>query len=78
MYSIAMKLDLKKLRAAAGLSQYKLAAHLKLPQSAVSRLERQDDWKLSTLVAYVKALGGRITVTVEDTAIELTEQEDQD
>lgn len=34
-------------------------------QSGVARIERQDDWRLSTLDAYVGSLGGRLRLVVE-------------
>ena len=33
---------------------------MNIPQSAVSRMERQKDYRLSTLQRYVAALGGRL------------------
>ncbi len=53
---------LKALRERRGASQRELAAKLKVNQSVVSRLERQDDAKLSTIQAYVEAFGGSVMV----------------
>jgi transcriptional regulator with XRE-family HTH domain len=58
-------LDLVSLRRAAGLSQTAAAARMGIPQTAVSRLERQSDWKVSTLVAYLEALGADTRLVVE-------------
>lgn len=48
-------IDLKKYRQDAGLTQVQMARKLKTTQSGISRLERQDDIKLSTLQGYLKA-----------------------
>ena len=42
------------------ITQEELAAALGVRQPSVSRLEHGDDAKLSTLRAYVEALGGRL------------------
>ncbi|MBW4964285.1 helix-turn-helix transcriptional regulator, partial [Sulfitobacter sp. CW3] len=49
---------LRELRNALGVTQEKLAKSLDVAQENVSRLEDRNDPKLSTLAAYVKALGG--------------------
>jgi predicted transcriptional regulator len=43
-------------------TQVAVAEQMKIPQSAVSRIERQRDFRLSTLQRYVAALGGRLEV----------------
>jgi transcriptional regulator with XRE-family HTH domain len=65
--------DLRKLRIAAGLSQVQVANRMRTTQTAVSRLERQEDWLVSTLVSYLEALGAdaRLFVTVGDEEIEV-------
>lgn len=43
-------------------TQVAVAEQMNIPQSAVSRIERQRDFRLSTLQRYVAALGGRLEV----------------
>lgn len=50
-------IDLAALRRAAGVSQEQLAERLGLRQGQISRTERQADLLLSTLIAYLRALG---------------------
>ena len=50
------------LRTARRLTQVGVAEEMNIPQSAVSRMERQKDYRLSTLQRYVTALGGRLEV----------------
>ena len=52
-----MVIDLAAIRRAAGVSQEQLAERLGLRQGQISRTERQADLLLSTLVAYLRALG---------------------
>lgn len=53
---------LRQVREQAELSQSELAAKLGVTQSAVAKIERRDDVLLSTLIAYVKAAGGRYEI----------------
>ncbi len=53
------KCDLAALRRRAGLTQKQVAARIGMSQSDLSKLERREDVRLSTLRAYAKALGGR-------------------
>ncbi|MGH7950135.1 MAG: helix-turn-helix domain-containing protein [Candidatus Binataceae bacterium] len=55
-------LDLRELRKALGRSQEEIAGAMRKAQSEVSRLERRDDWYLSTLREYVHALGGELEI----------------
>jgi len=62
----AIVTSLAALRRAAGLNQTELAERWGHTQSFVSRVERDPAGvEMATLVGYVKALGGRLTVTVE-------------
>ncbi len=54
------EMDLRELRLAAGLTQEQVAAALKAAQSEISRIEKRDDCRLSTLRSYVRALGGEL------------------
>jgi len=53
------------IRRAAGLTQTDLAANLGVGQAQVSKIERQTDMLLSTLAAYLDALGVRSQLVVE-------------
>ena len=62
----AIVTSLAELRRAVGLNQTELGERWGHTQSFVSRVERDvAGVKMATLVGYVKALGGRLTLTVE-------------
>lgn len=54
---------LGELRRARGLTQQEVAARLDMTQPEVSKLEQRQDVRVSTLNAYVGALGGRLVVS---------------
>ncbi|MCP5420187.1 MAG: XRE family transcriptional regulator [Gammaproteobacteria bacterium] len=56
---------LHDLRQQAGLTQAAVSKAMKMPQSNVSRLERNSDMLISTLRIYVEAMGGKLNLTVE-------------
>jgi predicted XRE-type DNA-binding protein len=58
-------LTLQELRKAAGLTQAEISKNLEMPQSNVSRLERESDMLLSTLRNYIDAMGGSLVITVK-------------
>lgn len=58
-------MDLSEIRRLAGVTQVQLAAALDTSQGQISRIERQSDLLLSTLSAYLTALGVSATLTVE-------------
>jgi transcriptional regulator with XRE-family HTH domain len=67
-------MNLAQLRKAANLTQVQMAAKLKAVQSRRSQIEKPGaDHRLSTLRAYVKALGGEVTVraTIKGKSVEL-------
>ena len=70
-------IDLAEIRRAAGRTQVELATALGTSQGQISRIERQSDLLLSTLSAYLTALGvhASLVVTVGGTTVayELTE-----
>lgn len=70
-----LEMDLRALREAAGLTQEELARRVEMTQSQLSKLERRDDHRISTLRRYVAALGGRLEVVavVEGKRIRLSE-----
>jgi transcriptional regulator with XRE-family HTH domain len=65
-------LDLSSIRGVAGMTQVQLAAALNTSQGQISRIERQSDMLLSTLRAYLTALGAsaRLTITVKGQTVE--------
>ena len=56
---------LAEARVRAGLTQTEVAQRLGISQSDVSKLERRDDLRLSTLARYARALGGRLHVGLQ-------------
>jgi DNA-binding Xre family transcriptional regulator len=58
------RFSLKTLRAALGLTQVELAERSGMAQGDVSRLEAQEDARLSTLARHAEALGGTLEVAV--------------
>lgn len=65
--------SLAEIRKAADLTQVALAAQMGVAQTVISRLERQHDMLLSTLIGYLQAAGEhpRIVVTVNGHDVEL-------
>ena len=70
-------IDLGEIRRAAGRTQVELATALNTSQGQISRIERQSDLLLSTLSAYLTALGVEASLVVlvggKTIAQELTE-----
>ncbi len=56
---------LQALRKALGKSQAEVARKMGISQPSVAQMEKRRDWMLSTLAAYVEALGGRLRLVVE-------------
>jgi DNA-binding XRE family transcriptional regulator len=56
------EIALSELRRSLGVTQEQLAKVLDVRQAAVSKLEGRDDLLLSTMAAYVRALGGTLEV----------------
>jgi len=57
-----LQMELRELRETAGITQNEMAERLKKAQPEISRLERRDDFHLSTLQQYVSALGGELEI----------------
>src|SRR5258708_38760919 len=57
-----VELTLRDLREQAGKTQTDLAGLTEMTQAELSRFERRDDHKLSTLRKYVEALGGELEI----------------
>jgi hypothetical protein len=53
---------LRDLRRSRGLTQGALAVRMKRTQENVSRIEREDDPRLSTVANFVAAMGGRVSI----------------
>jgi predicted transcriptional regulator len=60
-----MVIDLAELRRTAGITQVQLADALATSQGQISRIESQRDMLLSTLTAYLTALGADAQIVVE-------------
>lgn len=58
-------LSLRDLRKNSALTQQRLARALGIGQDSVSRLEQRRDLRVSTLRAYIEALGGRLVLLAE-------------
>src|SRR5262245_26328593 len=56
-------LPLRVLREAVGKTQTEVARVAEMDQSEISRIEQRDDFRLSTLRRYARALGANIEVT---------------
>lgn len=57
-----LEMDLRALREAAGLTQEELAQRVAITQSQLSKLERREDHRISTVRRYVEALGGELEI----------------
>jgi DNA-binding XRE family transcriptional regulator len=64
---------LEQLRVALGVSQEELARLLDVQQPAISKLERRDDMRVSTLREVIEALGGELKLSAKfrDRTVEL-------
>lgn len=62
---IAEELSMRDLRKALELTQRKVAEKLDISQDNVSRLEARSDVLISTLRAYVRAIGGDLRLVAE-------------
>lgn len=62
---IAQEMTLRDLRKALELTQADVSSKLHMNQEAISRLERRSDILLSTLVSYIKAMGGELSLTAK-------------
>ena len=56
---------LAQARLRAGLTQTEVSRRMGISQSDVSKLERRGDARVSTLRAYARALGGRLSLSLE-------------
>jgi transcriptional regulator with XRE-family HTH domain len=74
---IAEEATLRQLREARDRSQQEVAKKLHIKQAAVSKLERRTDMYLSTLRAYIEAMGGSLEIIAHfpDRAVRITQFE---
>jgi hypothetical protein len=56
---------LRELRRSRGLTQGAVAVRLKRTQENVSRIEREDDPRLSTVANFVAAMGGKVSIIAQ-------------
>lgn len=59
------EMTLRDLRVVQHLTQARLAELLGVEQESVSRMERRADMLLSTMISYVEAMGGKLSLIVE-------------
>jgi DNA-binding XRE family transcriptional regulator len=64
-HRMLVEMPLNELRQARALSQVKLAETLKVNQAAVSKIERRTDMYISTLRAYIRAMGGELEIVAK-------------
>ncbi len=57
-----LEMDLRAIREVVGKTQEDVAAVVEMSQSEVSRLERRQDFRVSTLRRFVEALGGELEI----------------
>ena len=57
-----LEMSLREMRELAGKTQVEVADAIEKTQGELSRLERRDDYFLSTLRRYIEALGGELEV----------------
>lgn len=62
---VAEEMTLRDLRKALELTQADLSEKLHMKQESISRLERKSDLLLSTLVSYIEAMGGELSITAK-------------
>lgn len=72
--AMSLQIALTQLREQRGLSQAAVAEDLGTSRPNVSRIEGEDDLRVSTLERYVEALGGRLEIRAvfDDDAVTLT------
>ena len=57
-----LEMDLRAVREAVGLTQGELAQRIEITQSQLSKMERREDHRISTLRRYIEALGGNLEI----------------
>ncbi|MGB7442692.1 MAG: XRE family transcriptional regulator [Coleofasciculaceae cyanobacterium] len=62
---LLLYLTLAELQESLGVTQDDISQDLEIAQSALSKLENQDDIQVSTLSSYIKALGGSLKIVAD-------------
>lgn len=62
---IQASIRLSELRKQQALTQAELAERMSVSQASISQIENQGDVQLSTLMRYVRALGGQLRIEVD-------------
>lgn len=57
--------ELAQIRQSARISQAQLAEKMGVSQANISKIENGDDVKISTLIKYVQALGGKLSINAQ-------------
>jgi len=60
-----IRYTLELLRKGLGVTQDQVAERMEATQGEVSRIEAREDWRVSTLERYAKAIGGKLIVSVQ-------------
>lgn len=73
-HAMTLQVRLRELRERRGATQDAVATQLGTSRPNVSRIEAEDDVRVTTLERYVRALGGRLEVRAvfDDEAVDLT------
>jgi transcriptional regulator with XRE-family HTH domain len=73
-HAMTLQVRLRELRERRGTTQDALAQQLGTSRPNVSRIEAEDDMRVTTLERYVRALGGRLEVRAvfEDATVDLS------
>ena len=58
--AILLQMALQELRQSLNITQAEVAQELDVNQAAISKMERQEDMRISTLLRFVEALGGKL------------------
>jgi hypothetical protein len=61
--AVVAELDLARARRTRGMTQRDVAAAMRTTQENISRIERQSDVRVSTLVEFIRAQGGDVEIT---------------
>ena len=63
--TLELDIALNELRERRGITQEQVAAELATSRPNVSRIEREDDVRMTTLQRYVSAIGGELEIVVQ-------------
>ncbi len=69
--AMLLAMQLHSLRKTRNLTQAEVAKTMQVEQASVSKLERRDDMYVSTLRAYVRALGGELKLVASFPDVEI-------